>query len=63
MKKGDQVQLHETVRVLSGNMAGCLGIVEEISGDSVTVRIDGIVNGEPLSTVKVFSSKALGRPE
>jgi hypothetical protein len=43
------------VKVLRGDMSGAVGTVVECSGGACMLKIDGIVNSEPVQIVTEFS--------
>ncbi|MEC4722947.1 hypothetical protein RY831_27690 [Noviherbaspirillum sp. CPCC 100848] len=61
MKKGDQVRVNETVRVNVGKLSGLAGVVQAVEGDTVTVHISGVKDGEEIDVTQQFNEKALGR--
>jgi ribosomal protein L24 len=61
VKKGDQVRMHDVVKVNAGRLAGLAGVVEAIDGAMVTVAISGVKDGEQIDVRQTFNDKALGR--
>lgn len=61
MKKGDQVRMHDVVKINVGKLAGMGGVVEKVDGANVTLHISGVLNGESIDVRQVFNEKALGR--
>jgi transcription antitermination factor NusG len=61
MKKGDEVRMHDVLKISVGKLAGMAGVVQAIDGENIELAVSGSQDGQQVEVVQVFNVKALRR--